>query len=65
MNDDELPVGITREEWTALEPEDRLLLLLGADQELAPEERAEITQRALQSYSAWMTNEPGQDAGSG
>ncbi|MEV4164955.1 hypothetical protein [Nonomuraea dietziae] len=59
MDDDEIPLGVTGEEWTARTAEDRLLLLLGGDQEQTPEERAEAAQRAMAAYSEWMTAQPG------
>ncbi|MEV4059747.1 hypothetical protein [Nonomuraea dietziae] len=55
MDDDEIPHGITRQEWTAMAAEDRLLLLLGADRAQTPEEWAEATRKAADAYSEWMT----------
>ncbi|WP_431897958.1 hypothetical protein [Nonomuraea sp. bgisy101] len=57
MDDDELPSGVTRQEWTDLEPEDRLLLALGSDREQTPEERTEAARQAIEAYREWLTGE--------
>ncbi|MBB3727433.1 hypothetical protein [Nonomuraea dietziae] len=40
-DDDDIPHGIVRDEWTAMAAEDRLVLLFGGDREESPEERVE------------------------
>lgn len=52
MDDDEIPCGMTRDEWSALTADERLALLA-----FSPPP-PEVRERALEAYADWRAKRP-------